>query len=122
MDLPFRELPWIRCEHVDIDDQVYFKYTSFREFWYYKGWTSPVDDPYYDGGPVEPGPTTGERRIFVRHEWAEPYDYLGTADLNTEESAPDWVIRRITISPDGDALTETAIGVAWDDRATETYT
>jgi hypothetical protein len=57
----------------------------------------------------------------VRHEYSEPYDYLGVAPSGTLESSPTWDITRLTIYLDGTALNQTASG-AWTDRASLIYT
>jgi len=56
-----------------------------------------------------------------RHEWADPYDYCGTALAGTAESAEAWTITRIEVAADGTTTTTSATAVAWDDRATASY-
>lgn len=53
-----------------------------------------------------------------RHEWSDPYDYLGYAPLGSLETESVWTITRLTINGAGvvtanDILTN----VKWSDRA-----
>lgn len=57
-----------------------------------------------------------------RHDWASPYDYLGTALIGTIDSSPAWRITRLTINSAG-AVTATGVAtdVTWTGRASHTY-
>ena len=57
----------------------------------------------------------------AKHDYSEPYDYLGVAPSGTLESSPTWDITRLTLYLDGTALDQTATG-AWTDRTTLIYT
>jgi hypothetical protein len=60
----------------------------------------------------------GERR----HDFASGFSYCGVAPSGSTDDASVWTITRLTISAAGAVTaTETASGVAWDDRLTETY-
>lgn len=75
--------------------------------------------PPLDGGEPWPAAVDTDGRL-VRHEWVEPYDYIGVADPGTPEGNPAWRIRRIEVALNGEVTTTTAAG-AWTDRATEEY-
>ena len=65
------------------------------------------------------------RGYFVerRHEWVDPYDYLGKAPINSSESESVWEIVRLTISFSGSVIESLrATGVNWTDRFNHTYT
>lgn len=70
-----------------------------------------------------PGPQGPAGGLARRHDWAPPYDYLGTAPLGTAESSSAWRITRLTINPAGAVTaTGTAVNVTWTGRAGHTYT
>ena len=57
-----------------------------------------------------------------RHDWTQPYDYLGTAPLGTADNSPAWRITRLTVSPAGAVIaTGVATNVTWTGRAGHTY-
>lgn len=72
----------------------------------------------------EPVTLSQLRSYFVerRHEWSDPFDYLGKAPLGTSDATPIWSITRLTVSSTG-VVTEraTATGVTWRERADHTY-
>ena len=58
-----------------------------------------------------------------RHDWAAPYDYLGTAPAGTADGTAGWTITRLTVSTAGVVTaTGTATNVTWTGRASHTYT
>ena len=61
-------------------------------------------------------------RTIRRSEWTGTYAYCGTGPEGAAESAAVWDITRLAISAAG-AVTATAraTGVAWNDRATASY-
>jgi hypothetical protein len=76
-----------------------------------------------DSVPGRPGQNGADAQVPARrHEWASPYDYCAQAPAGSLESAEVWSITRLTIAANGTVVTETATNVAWDDRATATYT
>jgi len=75
---------------------------------------------YYDSQWVEFG-LSGSQSYEVRHAYAAPYSYTGTAVDGTSESASGWNITRLEISSSGTTTKTTASGV-WNDRASLTYT
>jgi hypothetical protein len=67
-------------------------------------------------------PPSGAAALALRHDWASPYSYCGTAPADTLDAAEAWTITRIELSAAGAVVaTLTASGVAWDDRLTATY-
>ena len=75
---------------------------------------------YYDSQWVEFG-LSGSQSYEVRHAYAAPYSYTGTAVDGTSESASGWTVTRLEISSAGTTTKTTASGV-WNDRASLTYT
>ena len=59
--------------------------------------------------------------MTAKHDWQNPYSYMGRAPIGTVESASNWFISRISVGLDGTTLVETATG-SWDDRTTLIYT
>ena len=58
----------------------------------------------------------------LRHAWASPYSYCGTAPADSADDAEVWTISRIEMAADGSVVaTLTVEDVAWDDRLTATY-
>ena len=69
-------------------------------------------------GPPSPGGLTKE----VRHAWASPHDFIGTASIGSSEDDEVWTITRVTINIDGstDSTTRTELSwlnrhIGWDD-------
>jgi hypothetical protein len=56
-----------------------------------------------------------------RHDYVAPYSYTGTANEGTLESDPDWVLTRIQVLENGDAVNYYAIG-SWTNRSSADYT
>jgi len=75
---------------------------------------------YYDSQWVEFG-LSGSQSYEVRHAYAAPYSYTGTAVDGTSESASGWTVTRLEISSAGTTTKTTASG-AWSNRASLTYT
>jgi len=69
--------------------------------------------------PEDPGPPL--RDVEVRHDWIDPYDYVGVAVQGSSVLDPVWRIRRIAPSPDGEAVSTTATGAVWNNREAEVY-
>ena len=63
------------------------------------------------------GSSAGE----VRHDWAAPHSYMGTAPAGTAESATGWRITRITVADAGTATAAVCLDGTWDDRGSEVY-
>lgn len=74
---------------------------------------------YYDSQWVEFG-LSGSKNYEVRHAFASPYSYTGTAPNGTLESATGWTITRLQISSAGTTTKTTASGV-WNNRASLSY-
>lgn len=75
---------------------------------------------YYDFQWVEFG-LSGAQSYEVRHAYAAPYSYTGTAADGTSEAATTWTITRLQISSAGTTTKTTATG-AWSNRSNLTYT
>jgi hypothetical protein len=65
-----------------------------------------------------PEPVGGLSGNIKRHEWADPYDYLGYAIIGSLETESVWTITRLTVNGAGvvtdvDVLTN----VKWSERA-----
>lgn len=65
------------------------------------------------------GPTIEIRER--RHQYVAPYSYCGTAAYGSSESAVVWEITRIEVLGNGNTNTPKAVGVAWTNRLTVTY-
>jgi hypothetical protein len=57
----------------------------------------------------------------VRHDYVEPYSYVGTATQSSLEGSNVWKITRIQNLTDANVLITTALNVSWSNRLTHTY-
>ena len=62
----------------------------------------------------------GSQSYEVRHVYANPYSYTGTAVDGTSESASSWTITRLEISNAGTTTKTNATG-AWSNKTNLTY-
>ena len=62
----------------------------------------------------------GSQSYEVRHVYANPYSYTGTAVDGTSESASSWTITRLEISNAGTTTKTNATG-AWNNKTNLTY-
>ena len=62
----------------------------------------------------------GSQSYEVRHVYANPYSYTGTAVDGTSESASSWTITRLEISHSGTTTKPNATG-AWNNKTNLTY-
>ena len=62
----------------------------------------------------------GSQNYEVRHVYANPYSYTGTAVDGTSESASSWTITRLEISNSGTTTKTNATG-AWNNKTNLTY-
>jgi hypothetical protein len=64
--------------------------------------------------------SSGGRSQEVRHEWADPYDFIGSAPFGTLESENGWTITRMETDA-GVVIITHATSAIWNDRTTETF-
>jgi len=57
----------------------------------------------------------------VRHDYVEPYSYIGTAAQSSLEGSNVWKITRIQNLTDANVLITTALNVSWSNHLTHTY-